>query len=365
MLETMPNRGEWTVYVYRWTWTYVFFTSGTVTWTDIDGHSGLGTWKTEKHKVIIHWAKSSAVAMGWNDTTWEEWNLPIDVGFETGTVHTKTGEFDLRAEGNNFLDPDVKSKFLEQCNAATNKIQVAQFKFSAWLSGISVAYSDAYDAHNKVINDIAALQKLVEDMLLDAALRFLTGGVGGRIGAAMKKAKKSDFMVDAIKDLGKYGVSGPASAALKSSGKVVGMPPSPSKWQNLVNERVSTEMSEVSSKILKWRSAVAPEIITIDVAFDPADVVEKALTIKTSLGDLSLMTLKEVDKPSLQRDFEKGFLVAWIELGAVSKVPALRDLALDKLRAYGLRLGLTNINQLLDKYIPVYRPVFSPGSLTP
>lgn len=357
MLQTMPDKGEWSVHVGRWNYVYTFFKNGTVTWKDPQsGQTGQGTWKVDKNKIVAHWPKT---------TTWEAWDLPLNTHAQTGKMHMKEGVFDLKAEANNFLDPDEKAKFLDSCNTAVNKVQVAHLKFSAWLSSISVAYGDAYDAHNKVINDIAALQKLVDDMLLEAALRFLTGGVGGVIGAEMKKAAMSDFMVDAIKDLSKYGLRGPAQAALRVSASIKGMPASPNKWQNLVNERVSAEMGEVSSNILKWRTAVTPEITTFDATFDPSAVVEKALVFKTDLGVLPLMTLTEVDKGLLQRDFEKGFLVSWIELGAVSNVPLSRDLARDKLHAYGLSLGMTDIDKLLDKYVPIYRPMFPPGSLTP
>jgi hypothetical protein len=366
-LQTMPDKGEWTVRVElrrsarsgvdRWTWIYVFFKNGTVTWTDLsNGMHGQGTWKIEKSKLIIRWAKS---------TTWEEWDLPLSTRDETGKAHMQAGTFDLHATANNFLDPDEKAKFLEKCTVALNKVQVAQLKFSAWLSGISVAYGDAYDAHNKVIDDIAALQKLVNDMLLDAALRFLTGGTAGAIGGAMRAAAVSDFMVDGIKDLTKYSLRAPLLAAGRAQTKITAMPASPHKWQNLVNERVSTEMSEVSNNMLRWRLAVEPDLTTFDANFDPADVVQKALTIKTSVDTLSLMTLKEVDKEPLQRDSEKGFLVKWIELGAVSNVPMSRDIARDKLRAYGVRLGLKEIDDLLNKYAPAFRPMFPPGSLTP
>jgi hypothetical protein len=357
MLQTMPDQTEWNVHVGNWNWVYVFSQNGTFTWRDARvGQNGSGVWKIEKHKVVTRWNKF---------TTWDEWDIPINARAATGKSHMKEGNFDLKAEAVNFLDPDDKSKFLERCNIASGKVQVAQLKFSAWLSGISVAYSDAYDAHNKVINDIAALQKLVEDMVLEAALRFLTGGVGGYIGGAMRAAKKPDFMIDAVKDLAKYGLSGPAQAVTRTSVKIAGMPASPHKWQNLVNERVSAEMGEVSANILRWRLAVAPNLTTFDASFDPADVVEQALVLKTDTGNLPLMTLNEVDKDLLQKDFEKGFLAQWIELGAVSNVPTLRDLARDKLHAYGRSLGMTDIDQMLDRYIPAYRPMFPPGSLTP
>ncbi len=122
------------------------------------------------------------------------------------------------------------------------------------------------------------------------------------------------------------------------------------------------EMGVISANILRWRTAVSSGDIvnfsTFNAAFDPADVVEKALKVKTDAGNLELMTLKEVDKAPLQRDFEKGFLVAWIELGAVSHIPISRDIARDKLHDYGLSLGIKDIDVLLDKYIPDERPAF-------
>lgn len=50
MLQTMPDRGEWSVHVGPWNWVYVFSKDGTVTWKDPrNGLNGRGTWKVDKN----------------------------------------------------------------------------------------------------------------------------------------------------------------------------------------------------------------------------------------------------------------------------------------------------------------------------
>jgi hypothetical protein len=360
MLMTMPDL-SWTVRVDRWTWLYVFSHKGTVRWKDnSNGMGGHGTWHIKGNKLITRWSASK---------TWEEWDVPINPRAATGKCHMQAGTFDLRAEALNFVEldtitiftrtPESKTRFLEQCSLASGRVQVAQLQFSAWLSGISIAYGDAFEGHNKLLSDISATVKIADDLLLGAALAFLGGGVGGVVSGVMKAAKASDFMIDAGKDLAKFAVRGPAGAALRSTG-IKGMPDSPLQWQNSVNERVMKEMAVVSQIILDWRIAIDSDDPSFDAGFDPDQVVDKALAVDGT----RIASLPQVDKASLQKDFEKGWLVAWIEKEAVSNIPFVRDLTRDKLRASGLRLGLNNIDELLDKHCPRIDG-FPPGTFTP
>jgi hypothetical protein len=359
MLMTMPDL-SWTVRVDRWTWQYDFSRKGTVRWKDnSSGMGGHGTWHIKGNKLITRWVASK---------TWEEWDVPINPRAATGKCHMHGVTYDLRAQALNFIEvdtatiftrtPESKALFLERCSLASGRVQVAQLQFSAWLSDVSIAYGDAFEAHNKVLNDISATVKIADDLLLGAALAFLGGGVGGVVGGVMKAAAASDFMIDAGKDLAKFAVRGPAGAALRPAG-ITGMPTSPLQWQNSVNARVMSDMAGVSQLILDWRRAVDSDDDSFDAGFDPEQEVAEALAVNgTRIADLP-----RVDKASLQRDFEKGWLVAWIEKEAVSNIPTVRDLTRDKLSAYGRRLGLNNIDELLDQHCPAIRG-FPPGTFT-
>jgi hypothetical protein len=64
----------------------------------------------------------------------------------------------------------------------------------------------------------------------------------------------------------------------------------------------------------------------------------------------------EKAKAALQKSFEMGLLVKWIEMEAVSSVPYERDATRDALRNYCDRLGLDNIGVLLDVDCPYIYP---------
>ncbi len=352
MLSTMTDM-KWTVHVHKWTWIYTFTGRGSVSWKDpFNGMTGQGTWRIEGGKVVTRWLHSK---------TWEAWDTPIDPLAARGKCHMQEGTYDLRAEALNFVEidtptcftrsPEGKARFLESCNSANRNVQISQVHFGGWLSSISIAYGEAFEAHSKILNEISAKVKLANELLLGFALAFLGGGVGGLVGKAMKDAGSSDFMIDGVKDLAKFAVRGPGGAALRSTG-ISGMPTSPFLWQNRINERVLKEMSLVLKLIESWRTAVQSDDDGFDAGFDPAQVVDRALVIKGPSGGVRLASLPEVNKITLQQDFEKGWLVAWIKTESVSNIPMVRDSTRDTLRAYGLRLGLQSVGDLLDKYCP-------------
>lgn len=352
MLQTMQDI-KWTVRVHRWTWLYVFSHTGSVSWKDpFNGMTGRGTWRLENNKIVTRWFASQ---------TWETWDIPINPLAATGKCHMKEGTYDIKAEALNFIEienptvfswtPESKALFLERCNMATGRVQIAQLQFSGWLSSVSIAYGDAFESHTKVLNDISARERLANELLLGFALAFVGGGSGGVVGGLMKAAGSSDFMVDGVKDLAKFAVRGPGGGVLRGAG-ITGMPLSPLQWQNRVNERVSKEMLIAAKEIDSWRTAVGSNDDSFDAGFDPAEAVDLALVIKLKSGFLRIRSLPEVDKASLQNDFEKGWLVAWIRKEVVSNIPTVRDFTRDKLGDYGRRLGLNDIEQLLDKHCP-------------
>lgn len=359
-LQTMPDL-SWTVVCSnrsnRYVWLYVFSKNGNVRWKDENnGMTGNGTWKIQGNKLVTRWH---------NSATTETWNVPIDPSNWTGTCTMKGLAYDLRAVARNYVEvdtgtvytrtPEAKAKFLSGCYASIGKVQIAQLQFGGWLSGVATAYADAFEAHNQVLNDIRATEKLATDLLLGFALAFVGGGVGGTVGGIMKAAQASDFMIDGIKDLAKFAVRGPGGALFQHTG-IRPVPMSPFQWRERINERVLLELAVVSKTIAIWRRAVEDDDDSFDAGFDPAEEVDGALEV----NGVRLSDLPSVDKEGLQKDFEKGWLVAWIALEKVTHIPMVRELTADKLFHYGQRLGVANIQALLDKHCPI-TPVFEPG----
>jgi hypothetical protein len=358
----MPDL-KWTVRVDRWTWVYAFSHTGAVSWKDpVSGMSGRGSWRIERGKLITRWVGSK---------TWEEWDVPINPRAATGRCHKQEGTFDLRAEAQNFIEieteviftrtKETKEAFIGGCNRAVGKVQIAQLQFGAWLSGIASAYGAAFEAHNQFLKDIDTTAKIAQDMLLGLALAFLGGGAGGVVAGAMKKLQSSDFAIDGAKDVAKFAVRSPIGAVVRPPRLRV-MPLDPSQWQNAINERVMNEMAVIAKQIDAWRTAVESDDDTFDAGFDPAQVVENALVLRVP-DTVQIANLPAVDKDALQVDFEKGWLAGWIALEQVSHIPTVRDLTRDKCLAYGRKLGLANIEELLNKHCPS-EAGFQPATFT-
>lgn len=345
----------------RFVWLYVFSPNGTVRWKDEgNGMTGNGTWQIKDTKLITRW---------YNSATVETWNAPpIDPRNWTGTCTMKGFQYSLKAVARNFFEvdlgtdyhrtPESKAAFLDSCVRAKGKLQTATLLFSAWLSGISIAYGQAFEAHNRVLNDISATERLATELLLGFATAFLGGGVGGSVGAAMKAASAGDFMVDGVKDLAKFSVRGPSAAIFRAK-QVTGMPASPLQWQNSINQRVSSEMALISAQIDEWHEAVASDDTSFNANFDPTKETEEDLTIHHDGIVVRLLSPPPLEE-SLQTKFEQGWLVAWIRTygRSVTQIPVARESVYGKLSDYGRRLGDGNIEALLNDYIPL--PKYDP-----
>jgi hypothetical protein len=92
MLRTMPDL-TWTVRVDRFTWIYTFSRRGTVSWRDpFNGAHGNGSWRIEGEKLIVRWPSGSR----------DEWDVPINPSYATGTCYMEEGTYDLWAEAQNY-----------------------------------------------------------------------------------------------------------------------------------------------------------------------------------------------------------------------------------------------------------------------
>jgi hypothetical protein len=369
MLLTMPDL-SWTVVCgnasNRFVWLYVFSHKGTVRWKDEgNGMTGNGTWRISGDTLTTRW---------YNSATVETWTVPINPANWTGKCTMKGLRYDLKAVARNFIEidtdviytltPESKAKFLESCNRATNTLMTAQIKFSGWLSDVSIAYARAFEEHNKILDDIAATQRLSDEMILGAVLAFVGGGVGGVAAGLAKKimedARGSEFVIDGIKDLAKFGVRGPGGAALRRNAfkKIAA---SPLVFRDSMNQRVMQEMAVASELIYNWRSAVASGDDTFNAGFDPDQEIASHLTVE----GISLLNLPLLDGEALQKAYERGMLVRWIEKQGTTYIAEVTDVAAlanrQKLQVYGRNLGLSNIDELLNQHWPMRpQPLFTP-----
>ena len=63
---------------------------------------------------------------------------------------------------------------------------------------LAAAYEKAWTAHTKALDDAKASERLLGDIMVDAALAFIPGGIGGMTGEFFKNAKSSPFVVDGM-----------------------------------------------------------------------------------------------------------------------------------------------------------------------
>jgi len=265
------------------------------------------------------------------------------------------------------MDPQ---EFHQRCSTMNTLLDEADRKFRAWLSGISIAYSDAWERHNSKTKEIE--DSLKEDFALDAALLFL-GGIGshiakGAIKRAMKLGKDDDSpILSGLTKLSDKGVEWGLGKA-KLSRKLPTFPTSPFRWKNTISARVDSELGIVTEKVRRWQEAIDNKDPNFKTDFDPHQAVKDALAVPidpsglgtalaailkgpadmlTALGktellrrpsegllkqiskklkidvvkvasnlsqtqSISVLNLEAVNTAELQKDFERGFLAYWL-----------------------------------------------------
>ncbi|WP_406857235.1 hypothetical protein ABEG18_06270 [Alsobacter sp. KACC 23698] len=360
VLFTMPDM-RWTVVCQdnkdRWVWLYTFNSNGTVAWKDeLNGMTGSGSWKLQGDQLVTTW-KGSA--------TTERWRMPIDTARWSGscTMHGKF--YSLSAVSRDVMDPvvppskflttkDEKDAFVARCNIAAGRLQQLQMLFMAFLGQIATSYSQAYEAHRGFLADLDRSMQIRNDLMVGFALAFLGGGLGGVVGATLKSAGDTDFMIDGIKDLAKFGVRGPGGVALRAppSGRLPGLP---DQFANALSTRAHTEMAAMAATINFWRETVSNGSEEVE-KFDPVDTIVGALFISEPGVTVRLNSLPLIDVASLKNDFQRGFLVGWLETDAknVTRIPTSRTEAHNKSILYGQNLGIANIQALVEKHIELF-----------
>ncbi|RDJ20222.1 hypothetical protein DWF00_27725 [Bosea caraganae] len=263
--------------------------------------------------------------------------------------------------------PETKARFLERCKQARGHIDHAQTLLEVWLSTVAIAYGQAYGAHRSLLDGISATEKLGHDLLLGFALAFVGGGAGSVVGAlvgstvkeVMKDALGQGFMIDGIKDLAKFSVRGTGADVFRAKSNAK-MPTDPFLWKENVRRVVLAEFGLIKGIVNAWEAAVySDEPIYGDddeilPDFDPVKEAQDDLRLTVNGVPLAIGALPDIDQDALQKAYEKGFLVGWIKTCGrnATQVPLARESVIGDLRNAGVRLGVTDIDQLLNQYIP-------------
>ena len=208
-----------------------------------------------------------------------------------------------------------KQAFLNRCAQATTSILSADQAMRVWLATISIAYREAYRQHTGALKQQADKERLMQELLLNAALAFVPGGLGGVIGATMKRAVKSDFIIDGIKDLAKFGMRQAGQVGMQGGVKVntdAGLqayPLDPENWADKETIRVTSELRVVTETVKNWQEKVNSDEPTFIEDFDPIEAIDKSMTIDGK----PVKDLDKLDGAKLAEDYEKGMWAKWLE----------------------------------------------------
>lgn len=220
-----------------------------------------------------------------------------------------------------------REQFIHRCSAAHVKVYEADKKLSAWLSSITLAYMTAWKSHTAALEADSKDQKLVDMLIMDAALLVLTWAPGGSLaGTAMKRLIKpktllADVVIDTVKDGTKFTIrtGGHLLAeqielkSLNDSG-FSALPTDPFEWKEKFSERVSSEISLLAAVISNWSDLASDDkkYCSLDMSIDPVGRILPALKIDGN-SMLELRGLNEEEKRKLSDTYEQGFCMAWIE----------------------------------------------------
>jgi hypothetical protein len=207
-----------------------------------------------------------------------------------------------------------RRRFIDKCSEA-HSLAGGQYAYLASNNAtIANAYAQAWKWHTDALKAAAATERLMEALILNAALAFIPGGIGGLIGARVKGWYERDsadgnFMSDAMKDLFKDTVRRYAGQQIAGMHMPAyeAFPPDPLQTENLALARTEREKADVLMMINSWQAAANdhPEIV---LDFDPVAVVRQACIMKGKPFE-SL-------EPATERDarlIEKGFWSGWVQ----------------------------------------------------
>lgn len=221
--------------------------------------------------------------------------------------------------------------FRAQAQQATNLILTTYFQLKGYLLRIVEAYINAYDNHNRLVNEHSKSTKLTDDLVISSILAATGwipfGNVAGIIINNLVKEREKgnigEFIVRSARDMVMFAgrttgsLAGPALISNQSIGAQV-MPKSPLLWKTQLEIRLNDEMKTLSKIIGDWtEKTIYPEKFPeFKVDFDPVTIVKTSLKI----AEIDLAALAPGDQDKMMGQFEKAFWITWLqEYGYVEK----------------------------------------------
>lgn len=256
------------------------------------------------------------------------------------------------------LTPEQQA-FFNKTVEANSTIGVVTGKFSAWLSSIAIAYSNAWSAHQTGLKAADQAAKDANALVIAVIMAGAGGAVGGAVGEAVKRLDGGAALVDGVKDLAKMGsrqvgtVGG--QVTLSSPGGFQKMPANPLAWSQAINLRAETEvLTPARAAVLGWQHALNTDPSNFDTSFDPVAAINDKLTLAI-VDKKPLNQLVPENQTALQKAFECGFLNDWIESQAFGVFLHLSQFswgkAKDKIVQYGLSVGMSDVQQRVDRVV--------------
>jgi hypothetical protein len=225
------------------------------------------------------------------------------------------------------VEMDVQ-QFINLTSEANTKVDNAYKAVKKWFLGICIAYGTAYKRHTDALTDQAETNKLLQDLILGAALAFVAGGVGGLVATSMQRAKAGAFIVDGLNELSQFIVGSGGQAAVQQAKPVdasglKAFPTDPLQWQNELEMRIEAESLHVGLQLEEWQHAANEDDPGFMLNFDPRVAVDRALRISGQ----DPASLPDVDHAETADVFEKGMWATWLAVFGYRVVTIRRQYA--------------------------------------
>ncbi|HEY9609374.1 DUF4157 domain-containing protein [Allocoleopsis sp.] len=206
--------------------------------------------------------------------------------------------------------PMDKQEFVDLCTESMGTVTQAYLRATRVMEQLAAAYSDAWENHKKTLEEQEVSNQLAEEILLEAALAFVPGGIGSKAAKMMKSINAGEFMVDGVKDMAKAGVRGVEGAVLpKGTSSMQPIGANPKTWRAKYADSVTAQSEEILKIINEWSSKANIRDPDFSMNFDPVNRTRQSLVVDGQfLGDVTVPVLDE-----WARKFELGFWKAWLE----------------------------------------------------
>jgi hypothetical protein len=237
-----------------------------------------------------------------------------------------------------------RARWRELAVGALAHVVAGYMSTQAYMIPLARAYGRAWSQHAGALRAadariqaaeraLAAQREAEINLLFGAALAFVPGGAGGVLGASVRAAGGSDFMVDGVKDLLKWGlrtaggwIAGPiagvagAPASGGPTGNFTPMPADPSEWEHQMGGRIAAEQAQVAREVASWIDRVNANDPTFFLDFDPSAEVQRTMT----MNGRPVEQLGTVNVEESARALESAFWQDWINRYGYTTVTELR-----------------------------------------